>query len=72
MVAHPSPSCSPEEPRAVSAAPGPGRGASRVHEGADIHEQLAQADRADRMLLRLVLCAAAATLTLAVAASLVM
>lgn len=39
-------------------------------EPADIHAQLAQADAADRNLLRLVMCAAAATLVLALASSL--
>lgn len=37
----------------------------------DSLEQLAQADAADRTLLRLVICAAAATLTLALASGLV-
>ena len=37
----------------------------------DSLEQLAQADAADRTLLRLVMCAAAATLTLALASGLV-
>lgn len=39
-------------------------------EAADANEQMAAADAADNMLLRLVLCAAAATLLLAVACSL--
>ena len=39
-------------------------------EAADAGEHLAQADAADRSLLRLVACAAAATLLLALAASL--
>lgn len=39
-------------------------------DGADAREHIAQAERADRALLRLVGCAAAATLLLAVAASL--
>ena len=41
-----------------------------LSEPTDIHEQLAQADAADRNLLRLVMCAAAATLVLALASSL--
>ena len=40
------------------------------HEGVDANELTASADAADRHLLRLVLCAAAATLLLAVATSL--
>jgi len=39
-------------------------------DGADHAELLAQADAADRQLLRLVVCAAAATLVLALASSL--
>jgi hypothetical protein len=39
-------------------------------EGAETAEALAQADAADRQLLRLVVCAAAATLLLALASSL--
>ena len=45
-------------------------GMSRI-DSLDITEQLAQADVADRHLLRLVLCVALATLTLALASSLV-
>ena len=45
-------------------------GISRI-DSLDITEQLAQADAADRQLLRLVLCVALATLTLALASSLV-
>lgn len=44
---------------------GPGR-----LDGIDSLEQMAQADAADRNLLRLVICAAAATLVLAVASAL--
>ncbi len=40
------------------------------HEGIDANELLASTDAADRHLLRLVVCAAAATLVLAVASSL--
>ena len=40
------------------------------HEGIDAAELMASTDAADRHLLRLVVCAAAATLLLAVAASL--
>jgi hypothetical protein len=40
------------------------------YETVDALEQMAQADAADRTLLRLVMCAAAATLVLALAASL--
>lgn len=40
------------------------------HEGIDANELLATTDAADRQLLRLVLCAAAATLLLALAARL--
>ena len=39
-------------------------------ESRDVFEQMADADRADWVLLRLVLCAAAATLLLALASSL--
>ena len=39
-------------------------------EAQDASEQMAQADAADRTLLRLVICAAAATLLLAIASSL--
>jgi hypothetical protein len=39
-------------------------------EGSDAHELMASVDAADRHLLRLVLCAAAATLLLALATSL--
>ena len=45
-------------------------GMSRI-DSLDITEQLAQADAADRQLLRLVLCVALATLILALASSLV-
>lgn len=41
-----------------------------TYDGVDSLEQLALADAADRTLLRLVLCAAAATLTLALASGL--
>jgi len=39
-------------------------------ESVDLFEQMAQADAADRHLLRLVMCAAAATLVLALASAL--
>lgn len=41
-----------------------------VLESIDLFEQMAQADAADRHLLRLVICAAAATLVLALASAL--
>ena len=44
--------------------PGLGR-----HEAQDASDPMAQTDAADRMLLRLVICAAAATLLLALASS---
>jgi hypothetical protein len=44
--------------------------AASRYEGVDAFDQLASADDADRTLLRMVLCAAAATLTLALATSL--
>ncbi len=68
MVLNAPPSESPEEHRPLRGEPGPMRSA----QAPDPYEHLAQADKADRILLRLVLCAAAATLTLAVAASLSM
>ncbi len=57
----------PPEPGAGTGSP---TGLSRM-DRLDIGEQLAQAEAADRQLLRLVVCAACVTLSLALAGSLI-
>ncbi|RVU49726.1 hypothetical protein [Rubrivivax rivuli] len=69
MIAKPTPR--PDFADTLSVADGPWAWSSLGRaEGSDARELMASVDAADRHLLRLVLCAAAATLVLALATSL--